>query len=92
MGEAAVRHEGDDITIVATGIMVSKSVEAADALAAQGIRRTVVDPRTLVPFDEETVLDAVKATGTVLLVQEAPKTGGFMGEIAARIAGSDAIY
>jgi pyruvate dehydrogenase E1 component beta subunit len=45
-----------------------------------------------VPFDEDTVLDAVRATGRVLLVQEAPMTGGFVGEIAARIAGSDAIY
>jgi acetoin:2,6-dichlorophenolindophenol oxidoreductase subunit beta len=91
-GKAAVRHEGDDLTIVATGIMVGKSVEAAKTLAAEGIGVTVVDPRTLVPFDEDTVLDAVKATGRVLLVQEAPLTGGFAGEIAARIAGSDAIY
>jgi pyruvate dehydrogenase E1 component beta subunit len=92
LGKAAVRHEGDDLTIVATGIMVSKSVEAAKTLAAEGIGVTVIDPRTLVPFDEETVLDAVRATGRVLLVQEAPLTGGFASEIAARIAGSDAIY
>jgi pyruvate/2-oxoglutarate/acetoin dehydrogenase E1 component len=92
LGEAAIRHEGDDLTIVATGVMVGKSVEAAETLAAEGIGVTVIDPRTLVPFDEETVLDAVKATGRVLLVQEAPRTGGFAGEIAARIAGSDAIY
>jgi len=91
-GKAAIRHEGDDVTIVATGVMVGKSVEAAQALAAEGIGVTVIDPRTLVPFDEETVLDAVRATGRVLLVQEAPLTGGFAGEIAARIAGSDAIY
>ena len=84
--------EGDDLTIVATGVMVGKSLEAAEALAAEGVGVTVVDPRTLVPFDEETVLDAVRATGRVLLVQEAPLTGGFAGEIAARIAGSDAIY
>lgn len=92
LGKAAIRHEGDDLTIVATGVMVGKSVEAAKALAAEGIGVTVIDPRTLVPFDEATVLDAVKATGRVLLVQEAPKTGGFAGEIVARIAGSDAIY
>lgn len=92
LGQAAIRHEGDDVTIVATGVMVGKSVEAAKALAAEGIGVTVVDPRTLVPFDEDTVLDAVRATGRVLLVQEAPMTGGFVGEIAARIAGSDAIY
>ncbi len=60
LGKAAIRHEGDDLTIVATGIMVSKSVEAAKTLAAEGIGVTVIDPRTLVPFDEETVLDAVR--------------------------------
>lgn len=92
LGKAAIRHEGDDLTIVATGVMVGKSVAAAQTLAAEGIGVTVVDPRTLVPFDEDTVLDAVRATGRVLLVQEAPMTGGFVGEIAARIAGSDAIY
>ncbi|WP_318981960.1 alpha-ketoacid dehydrogenase subunit beta [Mycolicibacterium sp. 120266] len=92
LGKAAIRHEGDDLTIVATGVMVGKSVQAAQTLAAEGIGITVVDPRTLVPFDEHTVLDAVRATGRVLLVQEAPMTGGFVGEIAARIAGSDAIY
>ena len=91
-GKAAVRRNGDDITIVATGVMVGRAVEAADALARDGISATVVDPRTLVPFDEATVLDAVRATGRVVLVQEAPMTGGFMGEVAARIAGSDAIY
>ncbi|MEN4474955.1 alpha-ketoacid dehydrogenase subunit beta [Mycolicibacterium cosmeticum] len=92
LGKAAIRHEGDDLTIVATGVMVGKSVAAAQTLAAEGVGVTVVDPRTLVPFDEDTVLDAVRATGRVLLVQEAPMTGGFVGEIAARIAGSDAIY
>jgi len=92
LGKAAVVHEGDDLTIVATGVMVGKSIEAAKTLAESGIGVTVVDPRTLVPFDEETVLDAVRATGRVLLVQEAPMTGGFAGEIAARIAGSDAVY
>jgi pyruvate dehydrogenase E1 component beta subunit len=92
LGKAAIRHHGDDLTIVATGVMVGKSVQAAETLAAEGIGVTVVDPRTLVPFDEDTVLDAVRATGRVLLVQEAPMTGGFVGEIAARIAGSDAIY
>lgn len=92
LGEAAILHEGDDLTIVATGVMVGKSLEAARILSEEGIGVTVVDPRTIVPLDEVTILDAVKATGRVLLVQEAPSTGGFVGEIAARIAGSDAIY
>ena len=91
LGKAAVHRRGDDITIVATGVMVSRSLEAADALAAEGVQATVVDPRTLKPFDSATILEAVKETGRVLLVQEAPLTGGYMAEIAATIAGSDAL-
>lgn len=92
LGKAAVRRTGDDITLVATGVMVSRSLEAAEQLAAQGVEATVVDVRSLVPFDAETVLEAVKGTGRVLLVQEAVKSGGFMSEVAARISESDAIY
>lgn len=91
LGKAAVRRTGDDLTIVATGIMVPRALEAAETLGAEGIQATVVDPRTLKPLDTPTILDAVKATGRVLLVQEAPVTGGFMAEIAATIAGSDAL-
>jgi pyruvate dehydrogenase E1 component beta subunit len=91
LGKAAVRRTGDDMTIVATGIMVPRALEAAETLAAEGIEATVVDPRTLKPLDTPTILDAVKATGRVLLVQEAPITGGFMAEISATIAGSDAL-
>jgi pyruvate dehydrogenase E1 component beta subunit len=91
LGKAAVRRTGDDLTIVATGIMVPRALEAAETLAAEGIQATIVDPRTLKPLDTPTILDAVKATGRVLLVQEAPLTGGFMAEIAALIAGSDAL-
>ena len=92
LGKANVARRGDDLTIVATGVMVSRALEAAAMLDEQGIGATVVDPRTLVPFDEHTVLEEVRATGRVLLVQEAPLTGGFMGEIAARIAGSDVLF
>ncbi|MGH8888254.1 MAG: alpha-ketoacid dehydrogenase subunit beta [Acidothermaceae bacterium] len=91
LGKAAIRRHGDDITIVATGVMVQRSLEAAEALAAEGVEATVIDPRTLKPLDTDTILDAVKETGRVLLVQEAPITGGFMAEIAATIAGSDAL-
>jgi pyruvate dehydrogenase E1 component beta subunit len=90
LGRAAVRRRGTDITIVATGVMVSRALEAATALAGQGIEATVVDPRTLKPLDEPAILDAVTATGRALLVQEAPLTCGYMAEIAALITGSDA--
>jgi pyruvate dehydrogenase E1 component beta subunit len=92
LSRAAVHRDGKDLTIVATGVMVSRALEAADRLAAQGVTATVVDPRTLKPLDSDTVLAAVKATGRVLLVQEAPSTCGFMAEVAALIAGSDALY
>jgi pyruvate/2-oxoglutarate/acetoin dehydrogenase E1 component len=91
LGVATVPREGDDLTIVATGIEVSRALAAADELAGDGIEATVVDPRTLKPLDEDTILERVRATGRVLLVQEAPRTAGFMAEIAARIAESDTI-
>ena len=91
LGRAAVRRQGKDLTIVATGIMVSRAEEAAEQLLAEeDITATVVDPRTLVPLDEATIISEVAATGRALLVQEAPKTCGYMAEIAALIADSDA--
>lgn len=89
LGTAAVRRRGGDLTIVATSVMVGRSLAAAEALAAEGIEVTVVDPRTITPLDEATILGEVAATGKALLVQEAPRTGGFVAEIAARIAESD---
>lgn len=90
LGVAAVRRTGSDLTIVATGIEVSRSLEAAEQLAANGIEATVVDPRTLKPLDTETILREVIATGRVLLVQEAVRTLGFMSEVAALIAEGEA--
>jgi pyruvate dehydrogenase E1 component beta subunit len=84
-GEAAVVREGSDLTIVATGMMVQRSLEAAERLAAGSIDVEVVDPRTLVPFDLEGVLTSVEKTSKVLVVHEAPKTGGAGAEIAAAI-------
>jgi pyruvate dehydrogenase E1 component beta subunit len=92
LGKSVVRREGADLTIVATGVMVTRSLEAAARLAEEGIEVTVVDPVTLTPLDEAPILDAVRRTGRVLLVQEAPGHVGYMSEIAARIAGSSAIY
>jgi pyruvate dehydrogenase E1 component beta subunit len=84
-GQAAVRREGADLTIIATAMMVGRSLEAAERLALDGIDVEVVDPRTLVPFDMETVATSVEKTSKVMVVHEAPKTGGAGGEIAARI-------
>jgi pyruvate dehydrogenase E1 component beta subunit len=88
LGVAAVRRRGADLTIVATGVMVPRALVAADQLATDGIAATVLDPRTLTPLDTATVLAEVAATGRALLVQEAPRTAGFMAEVAALVAES----
>jgi acetoin:2,6-dichlorophenolindophenol oxidoreductase subunit beta len=92
LGKAEVCRRGKDLTIVATAIMVGKSLAAAEELAGEGIDVTVVDPRTITPLDEATILSEVTATGKALLVQEAPRTAGFAAEIAARIAESDTFH
>jgi pyruvate/2-oxoglutarate/acetoin dehydrogenase E1 component len=92
LGVSEVRRTGGDLTIVATGIMVSRALEAAETLAAQGIEATVIDPRTLTPLDAEPILESVSNTGRALLVQEAPGHVGYMAEIAARICESPALY
>lgn len=90
IGEAAIRREGGDLTIVATSIMVHKAIEAADALAAEGISAEVIDLRSIRPIDRETVLASVRKTGRLLCVYEAVKTLGIGAEISAMVAESDA--
>jgi pyruvate/2-oxoglutarate/acetoin dehydrogenase E1 component len=90
LGSAEVKREGQDLTILATSIMVRRSLDAADQLAQEGIEAEVVDPRTLKPLDEETIIRSVSKTGRVLIVHEACRTGGYGGELAAVIAGSEA--
>jgi len=85
-----VKREGKDLTIVATAIMVQRSLQAAEELEKEGIEVEVVDPRTLRPLDTETIVNSVKKTGKVLIVHEAVKTGGFGGELAGIIAESEA--
>jgi len=90
LGKADIKREGKDLTIVATAIMVQRSLQAAEELAKEGIDVEVVDPRTLRPLDTETIVNSVKKTGKVLIVHEAVKTGGFGGELAGVIAESEA--
>jgi pyruvate/2-oxoglutarate/acetoin dehydrogenase E1 component len=90
LGKAAVRRSGKHATIVATSIMVTRSLEAAKQLEAEGIELEVIDLRTLKPIDNETIIASVKKTGRLLVVHEAPLFGGFGGEIAAMIAQSEA--
>ncbi len=90
LGKADIKREGTDVTIVATAIMVHKSLEAAKELEKEGISVEVIDPRTIVPLDEETIVNSVKKTGKVIVVHEAVKRGGIGGEIASMIAESEA--
>jgi len=86
LGEARVARAGRDLTIVAYGASTWTALEAAAALADEGAEAEVIDLRSLVPFDEETVLASVRRTGRALIVHEAQLTGGFGAEVAARIA------
>ena len=90
LGTAEVKREGRDLTIIATSIMVQRSLEAAQQLAEEGIEVEVIDPRTLKPLDTEAIVRSVMKTGRVLIVHEACKTGGYGGELAAVIAESEA--
>lgn len=85
LGRAAVARPGRDLTVVSWSAGVWWAVEAAEALAAEGVEVEVIDLRTLVPLDMETVAASVRKTGRALVLHEAPITGGFGGEIAARI-------
>lgn len=85
LGQARVARQGTDATVVAYGSAVFMALEAAEILEKEGAQVEVVDIRTLVPFDEETVLASVKKTGRAVVAHEAVLTGGFGGEIVARI-------
>ncbi len=90
LGQSKVVREGSDLTIVATSIMVKRSLEAAEILAEEGIQVEIIDPRTLKPLDMAPIEASVQKTGRALVVHEAVKTGGFGGEVVARIAESPA--
>src|SRR6266545_473577 len=90
-GVADVKRQGDDVTIVATSSMVYVALEAADRLAAEGVSAEVVDPRTLVPLDRETLVTSAKKTGRVIVVDEGHRSYGASAELAAAI-GEEAFY
>jgi len=85
-GEADFKREGEDLTLVATSWMVHKALNVADQLADNGIDIEIIDPRTLVPLDKETILQSVKKTGRLLIVEEDCKTCGIGAEISAIVA------
>ena len=84
-GVADIKREGTDVTVIAVGLMVKKTLEAAEILANKGISIEVIDPRTLVPFDKETVFESVRKTHRVVVVEESNKTAGIGAELAAML-------
>ncbi|PSP68748.1 alpha-ketoacid dehydrogenase subunit beta [Halobacteriales archaeon QS_1_69_70] len=91
LGEAAVRREGEDVSLFTWGAMTRPSLDAAEAVAEEGIDVEVVDLRTLSPMDVETIVESFKRTGRAVVVHEAPKTGGLAGEITATLQ-EEALY
>jgi len=90
-GVAAKRREGKDITIVATLLMIYRAIEAAAILEKEGISVEIIDPRTLVPFDYETIITSIKKTSRLMIIEEDTRRNGWGAEVAAQIA-EDAIY
>jgi 2-oxoisovalerate dehydrogenase E1 component beta subunit len=86
IGEAALRREGTDVTIITYGKMVHKSLEAAEILSKDGVDVEILDLRSLLPFDKGMILQSVKKTSRLLIVHEDTLTGGIGGEMAAIIA------
>jgi 2-oxoisovalerate dehydrogenase E1 component beta subunit len=86
LGKANIRREGSDVTLVTYGNNVYDCLKAADKLTEQGISAEVIDVRSLVPLDEETIIESIKKTSRLVVVNEAPMTCGFAGEIVARMS------
>ncbi|WP_269583270.1 alpha-ketoacid dehydrogenase subunit beta [Roseibium sp. Sym1] len=85
-GEAHIKREGRDVTLVATSSMVQVAEEAAETLAGEGISAEIIDPRTIVPLDEETILASVRKTSRAIVIDEGHQSYGVTAEIAARIS------
>ncbi|NLG03547.1 MAG: alpha-ketoacid dehydrogenase subunit beta [Clostridia bacterium] len=85
LGQAAVKREGKDLTVVATAMCVKKSLEVAEEMKNEGIDIEVIDPRTLYPLDKDTIYNSVKKTGKVVIVTEEVKRGAWSAELASNI-------
>jgi len=86
LGQAAVRREGGDVTIVALGWLLGNALNAAEQLAAEGIEAEVIDPRTLAPLDMGTILESVEKTGRLVIVDQSTRHGSAAAVIAAEVA------
>ncbi len=86
LGKADIKRDGRDVTVIATAAMVHEALAVATKLSAQGTEVEVLDPRTLYPLDRDTILRSAQKTQRVVIVHEAPKTGGIGAEIGAMLA------
>jgi len=86
LGKAAIRRKGKDLTIITWGAMLYVALDAAAELEKDGVSAEVIDLRSIIPFDEEAILESVAKTNRVIILHEAPLTGGAGAEFAARIA------
>jgi 2-oxoisovalerate dehydrogenase E1 component beta subunit len=86
LGKAAIRRKGKDLTIITWGAMLYVALDAAAELEKEGVSAEVIDLRSIIPFDEEAILESVAKTNRVIILHEAPLTGGAGAEFAARIA------
>jgi pyruvate dehydrogenase E1 component beta subunit len=86
IGKADIKREGSDVTVVAIGLMVHRALAVADKLQKKGISLEIVDPRSLVPLDKETIINSVGKTGRLVIMDEEPKTESASSEIAAVVA------
>jgi len=86
LGKADIKRKGKDASVVAIGYMVSRALAAAEKLQEKGISVEVIDPRTIVPLDKQAIVDSVKKTGKLVIMDEEPETGSAASEIAAIIA------
>jgi len=85
IGKARVERDGSDVVLVSWGAMTKETRSAAEQLAAAGVDSTVIDLRTIVPWDSQTVVEAARSVGRVVIASEAPRTGGFAAEVSATI-------
>ncbi len=87
LGSADVKRPGQDVTVVANSLMLHRAMNVAENLASEGISVEVIDPRSLVPLDMETILGSVKKTGRLVIVEESNERGGWGAQVAADVAG-----
>jgi pyruvate dehydrogenase E1 component beta subunit len=86
LGKADIKREGSDVTVVAIALMVQRALAAADKLQKKGISLEVIDPRSLVPLDKQTIINSVKKTGKLVVMDEEPKIASAAAEISAMVA------